>query len=195
MARISVSKAAAIALVVLARCETAASQPSPSWTSRDRIALTYYFYWYDAHSNYHFINRDGSDGLTDHPTDAYRGDYSWAEIAWHQRELADISAAKIDAVSPVYWGSGHPAAGRAGFTLWLRPKGHASPGRPPEDRHVLRHHRLADHTRDPSRSHHRRRQGGLYSFIRTISRWCPRALATIDGKPIVVLYYELREHL
>jgi|ERR1039458_5270070 hypothetical protein len=105
MARISVSKTAAVVLLrCLACCQTTAAQPVQGWTSHDKIALTYYFYWYDAHANYHFVNPDGSDALTNHPTEGYRGNYSWAEVAWHQRELADISAAKIDAVLPVYWG-------------------------------------------------------------------------------------------
>ena len=194
MARTSVSKAAAIALVVFARCETAASQPSPSWTSRDRIALTYYFYWYDAHSNYHFINRDGSDGLTDHPTDAYRGDYSWAEIAWHQRELADISAAKIDAVLPVYWGDqvNSAAWSQAGIRTLVAAERAMLQAGTPAPKIGMFYDTTAWLITPGTRPDLTTADGKaiFYSFIKDYFSLVPRELwATIDGKPIVVLYY------
>jgi hypothetical protein len=70
---------------------------------KDRpVVGTYYFYWYDSETNEHFIDGDGTDALTDHPSDP-KG-YSYRSPDWHRRELLDILEAGIDFILPVYWG-------------------------------------------------------------------------------------------
>jgi hypothetical protein len=34
----------------------------PTFTSNDKVLMTYYFYWYDAPTNGHFIDPDGTSG-------------------------------------------------------------------------------------------------------------------------------------
>jgi hypothetical protein len=104
------SKIRLISLTILFILGTALSiaDPSrsaaPSWTSGDKLVITYFFYWYDIYTNRHFIDPDGTDANTHHPPDGYMSNYSYKEIAWHRRELLDIMDAKIDVVLPVYWG-------------------------------------------------------------------------------------------
>jgi uncharacterized protein (TIGR03437 family) len=73
----------------------AQAQQPQSWTSHDKLALTYFFYWYDATTN---------KNLTLHPPDSYLSTYTYNDIAFYQRELSDMAAAGIDVVLPVYWG-------------------------------------------------------------------------------------------
>src|SRR6186713_1301515 len=40
---------------------------SKSFTSKDRIVGTYFFYWYDSYTKDHIIDGDGTDALTTHP--------------------------------------------------------------------------------------------------------------------------------
>ncbi|MBI1930743.1 DUF5010 domain-containing protein [Candidatus Poribacteria bacterium] len=80
-------------------------RPGHAFTSSDRIVCTYYFYWYDIDTNFHIIDPDGSDALTDHIPDKYLNDFSYKEVSWHRRELMDLIQAGIDVVLPVYWGN------------------------------------------------------------------------------------------
>lgn len=66
---------------------------------------TFFFYWYDVYSGFHFRYPDKSDALTDHPPKDYLFNYSFTDLDWHRRELLDMIAAKIDFVLPVYWGN------------------------------------------------------------------------------------------
>ncbi len=66
------------------------------------VAGTYYFYWYDVDTKEHFVDGDGTDALTDHPTKAEG--YSYRSADWHRRELLDVLDAGIDFILPVYWG-------------------------------------------------------------------------------------------
>ncbi|MCC6233622.1 MAG: hypothetical protein IT580_13315, partial [Verrucomicrobiales bacterium] len=52
----------------------------PSYSARDRLVLTPYFYWYDSFSGAHLRNADGSDALTDHPP-SLTG-FSYRSSAW-----------------------------------------------------------------------------------------------------------------
>ena len=65
-----------------------------SFTTNDRVVLTPYFYWYDAYSQAHLINGDGSDALTDHPP-TLTG-FSYLSRAWHKTQLTDMIDAGID---------------------------------------------------------------------------------------------------
>lgn len=71
------------------------------------IVGTHFFYWYDVHSKAHFVNHDGTDALVDHPV--HTEDFSFKSVSWWKRELQDVTAAGIDFILPVYWGSpGYP---------------------------------------------------------------------------------------
>src|SRR5215831_234392 len=82
---------------ILCGSTLAQAQQSQSWTSHDKLTLTYFFYWYDATTN---------KNLTLHPPDSYLGTYTYDNIAFYQRELSDMAAAGIDVALPVYWGAG-----------------------------------------------------------------------------------------
>lgn len=85
---------------------------SPSWTdfnlnsfsSGDYLATTYYFYWHDLTDP----DRAGRfQGRFHIPLDPAH--YSYLLPETHQREFADMLAAGLDFVLPVYWGEpGHP---------------------------------------------------------------------------------------
>jgi hypothetical protein len=82
------------------------NQPAKSNSSPEKSVLAYYFYWY-RYPDLHFIDPDGSDALTDHPPAEYLDptpDYSFADPAWHVRELGDLIDAGIEMILPVYWG-------------------------------------------------------------------------------------------
>jgi hypothetical protein len=80
---------------VLANVAALAQQPA-TWTSHDKLALTYFFYWYDA-------SNVTQTTATLHPPDSYLPTYKFSNIAFYQRELSDMSAAGIDVALPVYW--------------------------------------------------------------------------------------------
>jgi len=82
-----------------------------SFHGSDRIVGTYYFYWYDQASKAHIIDGDGTDALTTHP--ATLDGLSWKSVAWHRRQLEDMSAAGIDVAFPVFWGAPSEQNGKA----------------------------------------------------------------------------------
>jgi len=77
-------------------------RPSRVFPDGAPIAGTYFFYWYDDVSEAHFIDGDGTDALTDHPT--RREGYSYLRPAWWESEMREVRAAGIDFILPVYWG-------------------------------------------------------------------------------------------
>jgi hypothetical protein len=93
-------------------CGLALAQQPQSWTSRDQLALTYYFYWYDVHTGQHFGDAPIT-GLTLHPPDSYLSTYSKTDVLFQQRELSDMAAAGIDA-APQNAGSSSAAAAESG---------------------------------------------------------------------------------
>ncbi|MSU58238.1 MAG: hypothetical protein EXS35_08665 [Pedosphaera sp.] len=77
---------------------------SKSFTAKDRIVGTYYFYWYDISTKSHITNpENGSDGLTTHPPTLE--DFSYKSVRWHKKQLSDMEAAGIDVALMVFWGS------------------------------------------------------------------------------------------
>jgi len=88
-----------LALLVTA-VHTASAGPS-TFRSDEKIVGTYYFYWYDWNANVH-IYCGNKDSLTHHPPDIQS--FSYANTAWHRRELVDMMDAGIDFLLPVYWG-------------------------------------------------------------------------------------------
>ena len=89
---------------ILVLCGTAQAQQSASWTSHDKIALTYLFYWYDAPSGFHYGSQPINQ-LTLHPPDSYLSTFSFKEPVFFEREFSDMVAAGIDVALPVFWGN------------------------------------------------------------------------------------------
>jgi hypothetical protein len=73
----------------------------PAWTGHDKIALASYFYWYDVNTGSYTVE-NGSDLLTLHPPAADLSTLDYNLVSWHQQQLADMTAAGIDVALPVY---------------------------------------------------------------------------------------------
>jgi len=73
-----------------------------TFSSREVVLVTTYFYWYDSNTGENWVYADGSTTLTHHPVDDE--DYSYRSVDWHKRQLRGIAAAGIDVVLPVFWG-------------------------------------------------------------------------------------------
>lgn len=169
-----------------------------SFASNDRIVGTYYFYWYDIHTKAHIIDpEDGTDALTTHPPTLE--DFSYRSVRWHKTQLADMEAAGIDVVLPVFWGS--PAEHATNAPLhWsfagLPPLVQAREellrqGRKPPriglfyDTSTLRGNSWGYHA-DLTTDYGKR---FFYATIRDFfSCIPPKHWAMIDGKPIALLY-------
>ena len=93
-----------IGLLVPVLWGLASAQQSSSWTSHDKIALTYLFYWYDAPSGFHYGDTPFTQ-VTLHPPDSYLSTYSFKDVVFFQREFTDMAAAGIDVALPVFWGN------------------------------------------------------------------------------------------
>ena len=75
-----------------------------SFSSRDYLATTYYFYWHDLTDPDRLARIQGRFHV---PPDLLH--YSFLLPETHQREFNDMVAAGLDFVLPVYWGEpGHP---------------------------------------------------------------------------------------
>ena len=72
-----------------------------SFSTAQKLLTTYHFYWYDKFTGAH---TSGGDGLQDHPPSLDKPPFSWKSQAWFEKELADLAAAGIDVMLPVYWG-------------------------------------------------------------------------------------------
>ncbi|MCX8091242.1 MAG: DUF5010 domain-containing protein [Verrucomicrobiae bacterium] len=171
---------------------------SRSFSSADRIVGTYYFYWYDISTREHIIDpEDGTDALTTHPPTLE--DFSYKSVRWHRTQLADMEAAGIDVVLPVFWGS--PAEHATNSRLhWsfagLPPLVQAREellrqGRQPPriglfyDTSTLRWNSWGYHA-DLTTDYGKR---FFYATIRDFfSCIPPQHWAMMDGKPIVLLY-------
>ena len=72
-----------------------------SFGPEQRIALTYFFYWYDA------AYFRGTRGRTDaYPTNPVNHEtMSFFDPAWYVKEFSDMQDAGLDAALPVYWGA------------------------------------------------------------------------------------------
>jgi hypothetical protein len=169
----------------------------PSFGATQRIVGTYFFYWYDVYSKSHIIDGDGTDALTTHP--ATLDDFSYRSVRWHKQQLADMIAAGIDVVLPVFWGApseqgtnthlhwsyaGIPKLVEAREELLREGK------QPPRiglfyDTSTLQYnawHQHVDLTTDYGRQ-------WFYATLRDFfSMVPPKHWAMIDGKPIVLLY-------
>jgi len=164
-----------------------------SWVESDKVAMTHFFYWYDIHTNSHFIDPDGSDAITHHPPPDYLPDYSYKDLTWHRREVVDAMAARIDVLLPVYWGDRFNA-------VWSKPglqklvaavQGLISEGYDPPrigmffDTTALK---VENNGRPPDLTTNAGKQL-FYQMIHDFFTLVPSRLrARIDGRVIVVLY-------
>lgn len=170
---------------------------SRTFTAKDRIVGTYYFYWYDIHTQSHIVNSDGTDALTTHPPTLK--DFSYTSVRWHRQQLLDMEAAGIDVALMVFWGA--PSEHDAGANLhWsyagLPPLVQAREellrdGRKPPriglfyDTSTLQFNPWGYHA-DLTTDYGRR---WFYATIRDFfSCVPPRHWAMIENKPIVLLY-------
>jgi hypothetical protein len=172
----------------------------PGWTdfslntfsSRQNIATTYYFYWHDLTDP---DRRGRFQGRFHAPPDPAH--YSFLLTETHQREFGDMLAAGLDFVLPVYWGEpGHPGrtTGPTSPNYWSTEgipamvealdRNQAAGGKPLQigmfyDTTILAN---ADLTTPSGREY-------FYVNVRDFySRIPPRYWAAVDNRPIVWLY-------
>ena len=163
-----------------------------SFSSRDYLATTYYFYWHDYTDP---DRRARSQGRFHSPPDPEH--YTFLMPETHQREFNDMLAAGLDFVLPVYWGEpGHPGrtTGPTSPHYWSTEgipamvdalDRNAARGAPPlqigmfYDTTIMAN---ADLTTPSGKEY-------FYVNVRDFySRIPPRYWAAIDGRPIVWLY-------
>jgi hypothetical protein len=162
-----------------------------SFSGREQLATTYYFYWHDLTDP---ARLDRFRGRFNMPPNPAR--YSFLFPDTHYREFSDMRAAGLDFVLPVYWGEpGHP--GRT--TAQTRPHYWSTEGIPPM---VEALERLANEgtplkvglfydTTILANADLRQPSGREYFYVNVrdfYSRIPPRYWAAIDGKPVVWLY-------
>ena len=170
---------------------------SQNFKSDGKVVMTHDFYWYDDRTKAHLKNGDGTDALTTHP--ATLVDFSYKSVAWHKKQLADMMAAGIDIVLPVYWGA--PSEHNGGAPMhWsfagLPPLVQAAEellqeGKTPPaiglfyDTSTLAHNAWHVHV-DLTTAYGK---AWFYSTIRDFFSLIPPKLwALLDGRPVVVLY-------
>ncbi|MEW6239162.1 MAG: DUF5010 domain-containing protein [Candidatus Omnitrophota bacterium] len=75
-----------------------------SFSSGQKIVGTHYFYWYDYPYHHFFDNGElTDDGLQDHFPVAEAVSFNSPD--WHEKQMEDCEAARIDFILPVYWGT------------------------------------------------------------------------------------------
>jgi len=156
------------------------------------LIATTYFYWYDAASRAHVVDGDGTDALTDHPP-TLEG-FSYLNAAWHAQQLADMIAAGIDVALPVYWGepSSHSGWSNEGLPKLVAAREQLlREGKTPPaigmfyDTSTLRHNSGRYHVDLTTPAGRWWFYGTIRDFFSLIP---PRHRATIDGRPLVLLY-------
>jgi hypothetical protein len=161
------------------------AQQPPSWTSQDRLALTYFFYWYDA----------ANQTLTLHPPDSYLSTFSYDNVAFYKRELSDMAAAGIDVVLPIYWGD--PGNSARWGVPGLRFMAQVEQAMAQAGQTAPKIGMFVDTSTSLTVANGGSRpdlttaawKSLFYSFIQTFFTNVPRQFwAMIDGRPIVLLY-------
>ncbi len=163
-----------------------------SFSSKQPLVGTYYFYWYEAKSGFHILNADGSDALVNHPP-TMEG-FSYLSQSWHEKQLRDILAAGLDFALPVYWGApdGSHEWSNEGLKVLVQAweKLAAEGLQPPRiglfyDTSSLAHNNSSTHV-------DLRTEEGKRWFFATVrnfySQVPPKAWFAIDGRPVVWLY-------
>ncbi|SFI57719.1 DUF5010 domain-containing protein [Nitrosomonas sp. Nm34] len=172
--------------------ETPATHLQSTFDHDQPIVGTYYFYWYDINTKMHILDPDGTDALTDHPTDS--SGMSYRSSAWHLQQLRDVLAAGIDFMLPVYWG--YPGSGSHWSLEGLPALVDAAQKLEKEGIRSPRIGMFYDTTtlRDNSKKYHvdlSKPEGKewFYLTVRDFYSMIPSNLrASVNGKPIVWLY-------
>lgn len=168
------------------------AEAAGGFRSGSPLVATSYFYWYDAPSKAHVIDADGSDALTDHPP-TLEG-FSYKNVDWHARQLADMIDAGIDVALPVYWGTPLDANGWSNRGLpplvAARERLVSEGKRPPAiglfyDTSTLRHNGPGWHVDLTTPAGRLWFYGTIRDFFSLIP---PKDRATVDGRPLVFLY-------
>lgn len=182
-----------VALILAFLSAQAGAPPTAPAQASEKLLATYYFYWYDIYTNLHFLDPDGSDALTHHPPEADLATFSYTEVSWHRDQLLDLMAAGVDVVLPIYWGDDSNLFWSQSGLLNLVTAEQALIGEgrtPPRigmsyDTTALQYqngHIPPDLTTSSGKSL-------FYGMIADFFNRVPRSLwATIDGRPIIVLY-------
>lgn len=176
-----------------------------TFSSRQPIVGTTYFYWYDVYSGAHIRNADGSDALTTHPPESSMADLSYKSPEWHYSQLRDMAEAGIDFLMPVFWGTpgaydtwcfeGLPPLVQAHDRMIAEHKADNAIPLPPRiglfyDTSTLRASDInAPHGTGPVDLTTLHGQEWFYATIRDFfSMIPPDKWARIDGRPIIFLY-------
>ena len=171
---------------------------SGTFTAKDRIVGTYFFYWYDVYTKNHIVNADGTDTLTDAQSTALE-DFSYKSVRWHESSWPTW---KRPASMWHSWCSGvlrRSMIPRSRFPLELRRPKTAHCGaqgitprglKPPMiglfyDTSTLQANRWGYHADLTTDYGKRFVYGTVRDFFSCIP---PKHWAMIDGKPIVLLY-------
>lgn len=178
-----------------------ALKQAQSYSSKDKIVGTHYFYWYD-YPDHHFYD-DGAyqdDALQDHFP--HPESVSFNSVEWHARELQDIIDAGIDFILPVYWGVVDNYF-QPGIVFSIRGLGPLQTAIERREREGLTSPKiglfydtstLLPGIRGENRAdkYDLRTDEGKDIFYRTIRDFFyqihPKHWAAVDGKPLVVLY-------
>lgn len=175
---------------------------SGSFSSDQKIVGTHYFYWYD-YPRHHFYQDAAHtvDILQDHYVNPET--VSYRDAAWHEKQLNDCAEAGIDFILPVYWGApDNYFKPDISFSIeGLPPLQLAADRRIQEGKKPIKIGLFYDtstflpSTRgeiNRTEKYDLRADEGKDIFYRTVRDFYfqihPRHWATIDGKPIVVLY-------
>lgn len=165
-----------------------------SFTSHDKLALTYFFYWYDAVNNWHY-NVSPTENVTLHPPDSYLSTFTFQNPVFFQRELSDMAAGGIDVALPVFWAD-VPGTGPLWTVPGLKNMVLAEQAMAQAGQHAPAIGMFFDISSLPVAN------GGtkpdlttasgesfFYGVIHTFFATVPKQFwAMIDGKPIIVLY-------
>lgn len=159
----------------------------------DPVIATTYFYWYDRATNAHIVDHDGTDALTDHPP-TLEG-FSYKNVDWHAGEFSDMIDAGIDIAMPVYWGT--PLKSEFTFSneglppmIAARERLLAAGKEPPAlgmfyDTSTLKANAGRYHVDLTTEAGKRWFYGTIRNFFSLVPS---RHRATIDGRPLVMLY-------
>jgi hypothetical protein len=162
-----------------------------SFSSSQRVATTYYFYWHDLTDPERLARFAGRFNTPPNPAR-----YSFLFPDTHYREFSDMLDAGLDFVLPVYWGEpGHP--GRT--TSQTYPHYWSTEGIPPMVEALERLHNegrplkvgLFYDTTILANADLRTPNGKEYFYVNVRDFYSyipPRYWAAIDGKPVVWLY-------
>lgn len=165
----------------------------PTFAAGEPIVGTYFFYWYHDGTREHFLNADGSDALTTHPLRDEGRPYRYDAPEWWAEQIADVRAAGIDFIAPVYWGvpgmeSWSTAGLRALAELVAEQQRNGHPVMPVAmfyDTSTLQYANGGRHIAlDTAEG-----KTWFYETVRDFfSLLPPAAWARIEGRPIVILY-------